>query len=376
MVLPSVLSTPLQSLLGGLGVALSAHELLILNGSVFGISGFVNRAAKGNREALAGVLGLIAGGALVSFANGSNAPARLSISLCKAIISGFLVGVGTKLSNGCTSGHMICGLSRLSTRSFTASATFFTTAVVTANSLYRRDSHLPEIVGSDWTLPPTSAILVCMQLAVLPALGLVYHSARRVTPQPVSDNSDNKTESSAHTPLLRTSSATNNLTLLRLCASFLTSLQFSLALSLSGLSQATRVLGFLLFPQRFILPNLPTFSNSFNINRFDPSLFFVAITAVPLGILLYRFARRCGDKREHAVLGGAEKWAIPPPNGKVDMKLIIGSAIFGVGWGVAGICPGPGLINLGATIATKGVGFPPIATWLSAMIVGGYLTTL
>ena len=103
---------------------------------------------------------------------------------------------------------------------------------------------------------------------------------------------------------------------LRIFAYLATSVQFAFALRLSNLSEASRVLSFLVLP----------------FNRgFDPSLVFVAGGAVSFGIFLYHYAR--GNERPR--LGGV--WSIPK-GGKVDAKLLIGSAVFGVGWGMAGIC--------------------------------------
>ncbi len=96
----------------------------------------------------------------------------------------------------------------------------------------------------------------------------------------------------------------------------ITGFQFALSLRLSNLSEASRVLAFLLLPFH---------------RGFDPSLALVAGGALSVGILLYQFARGNGSPR----LGG--KWSIPQGS-KVDARLLIGSTIFGVGWGLAGIC--------------------------------------
>lgn len=104
--------------------------------------------------------------------------------------------------------------------------------------------------------------------------------------------------------------------ILRVLANITTSVQFALALQLSGLTDPLRVLSFLLLPFH---------------KAFDPSLAFLAAGALPLGTILWHFARG----NEVPVLGG--KWSIPKPCA-VDMKLAGGAAIFGVGWGMAGIC--------------------------------------
>lgn len=104
--------------------------------------------------------------------------------------------------------------------------------------------------------------------------------------------------------------------ILRVATYLATAFQFALALRLSNLSEASRVLSFLLLPFH---------------RGFDPSLALVAGGALSVGITLYHFAR--GNERPR--LGG--KWSIPK-DGKVDSRLLIGSTVFGVGWGIAGIC--------------------------------------
>ena len=93
-------------------------------------------------------------------------------------------------------------------------------------------------------------------------------------------------------------------------------MQFALALQLSGLTDPIRVISFLLLPLH---------------KAFDPSLAFLAAGALPLAIGLYRYGRG----NEVPALGG--KWGIPK-GGPIDLKLLAGAAIFGVGWGMAGIC--------------------------------------
>lgn len=89
----------LRCLLGGAGISVAAHELLLLTGDTFGISGFAHRGVKGNAEALMGVAGLIIGGVLVAYMERGGTPRSpaLNISLGKILFSGFLVGIGTKV---------------------------------------------------------------------------------------------------------------------------------------------------------------------------------------------------------------------------------------------------------------------------------------
>lgn len=89
--------TPLQSFLGGLGLSLPVHALTLLNGNVFGISGFLHRAVRGGTEAIIAVAGLILGGAFVGIIEGGG-PKPLNIGLSQVVLSGFLVGLGSKVS--------------------------------------------------------------------------------------------------------------------------------------------------------------------------------------------------------------------------------------------------------------------------------------
>jgi uncharacterized membrane protein YedE/YeeE len=81
-------------------------------------------------------LGLILGASLWMHFFGSTEAARTSISPIKLLFGGILIGFGSRLSNGCTSGHGICGISSLSLASFVAVIVFMTTAILTANLIY------------------------------------------------------------------------------------------------------------------------------------------------------------------------------------------------------------------------------------------------
>jgi uncharacterized membrane protein YedE/YeeE len=127
--------TPLASLLGGALIGLAASALLALDGKVAGISGIVGgllRPARGDagwRAAFVG--GLLAGGVALR----AVLPAAFTITIPQPpallLAAGLLVGFGTRLGNGCTSGHGVCGLSRGSPRSLIATVTFMATGVLT-----------------------------------------------------------------------------------------------------------------------------------------------------------------------------------------------------------------------------------------------------
>ncbi|USD63793.1 MULTISPECIES: YeeE/YedE family protein [Vibrio] len=125
---------PWGSLLGGMLLGVSATLLLLFNGKIAGISGIVGRIYKAKTGDTSWrvlfVLGMVLGGVLSAKWLGI-APAEMVVSTPLVIVSGLLVGIGTKLGNGCTSGHGICGMGRLSKRSIAATMTFMGVAMVT-----------------------------------------------------------------------------------------------------------------------------------------------------------------------------------------------------------------------------------------------------
>lgn len=115
---------------------------------------------------------------------------------------------------------------------------------------------------------------------------------------------------------------------------------FGLGLAISGMTDPDKVLNFLDLT-----------------GRWDPSLAVVMAAALAVSIPGFAAIRR----RDRARFGASQ----PPPPTRIDARLILGSALFGVGWGIAGYCPGPALANLSRTVEA----------WLfvAAMIVGSQL---
>jgi uncharacterized protein len=122
-------------LLGGALIGLASALLLLLNGRIAGISGILGGIIKsdvrGERSwRVAFILGLVGGAALDAFMRGGFS-LRLQAAGPMLIIAGFLVGIGTRLGSGCTSGHGVCGLARRSPRSLVATMIFMSVAVLT-----------------------------------------------------------------------------------------------------------------------------------------------------------------------------------------------------------------------------------------------------
>lgn len=119
-----------SALIGGMMIGLSAAILWVFNGRITGISGMI--ASLGDEQPpkrLSFLVGLIATGWVISLV--STTPTPATGGWIMAIVSGALVGLGTFLANGCTSGHAVCGISRLSVRSITSTVIFMLVAGIT-----------------------------------------------------------------------------------------------------------------------------------------------------------------------------------------------------------------------------------------------------
>jgi len=127
--------TPIASLVGGMLIGLSASLLLLCDGKIAGISGIIAGILSPQKNdtlwRIVFAVGLLTGGSLLELF----APQTLAIDITRSSaalsVAGLLVGFGTRLANGCTSGHGVCGLSRGSKRSFIATAIFMATGAAT-----------------------------------------------------------------------------------------------------------------------------------------------------------------------------------------------------------------------------------------------------
>lgn len=127
--------TPLSGLAGGIMIGAAAALLLVLNGRVAGISGIAGGILTGawqeRRWRIAFVTGLVLGPLAVAAVTGAMPAVDIQAGWPLLAVAGVLVGFGTRLGSGCTSGHGVCGLARLSPRSLAATATFMIVAAAT-----------------------------------------------------------------------------------------------------------------------------------------------------------------------------------------------------------------------------------------------------
>ena len=127
--------TPVTAAVGGALIGISSALFLAFNGRIAGISGIIGGLLSRNRTDLAWrslfLIGLICGAGLYRLAGGPLEEIDITTSMPVLVVAGLLTGIGTDMGSGCTSGHGICGIARLSSRSIAATGTFVFIAAAT-----------------------------------------------------------------------------------------------------------------------------------------------------------------------------------------------------------------------------------------------------
>ena len=426
----------LRGACGGAILGIDAALLMALTGQTLGFSGIVGGVV---REGFPGqqpwrvsfLLGTLAAGGILTLALGS--PGSLAstavfgvpqpIHWLVALTGGLLVGYGTRLGNGCTSGHGVCGIPRGSPRSLAAVGTFMAVAALSAGlsrapfsrpSLYSSsDNTLP---GGLYIVPMIGAMLLAFLVPTIESMIYTSSSTKATAPIQSSENTptvslteskesamstetllkandtdstsvqksearlrhnssggssspvlqrasvdddkiknvDIKTENKLSTPVSdMTTSSTSAPLMARvqvLSGVFVGGLVAGLALALSGMAEPAKVFRFLDFT---------------GVEGWDPQLAFVMGGAVVTnGLAVYLLACTTRSNTSPSPVsyastqsGGIVKaksipkfsellpLALSAPNMKIDSQLLIGAALFGAGWGLTGVCPGPAIVN-------------------------------
>lgn len=129
--------TPVLSALGGILIGLAAIALLYFNGRIAGISGILAGVLMPARGEIAWravfIAGMLCGALLILWFHPAAMQVRIDVSTPAVILGGLLVGLGTRIGSGCTSGHGVCGVGRLAPRSMVASAVFVGCAGLTVH---------------------------------------------------------------------------------------------------------------------------------------------------------------------------------------------------------------------------------------------------
>ena len=310
--------------LGGLIIGSSSVSYLIMYGRVCGISGILGRVMDHSlsfinntkQSALLIQFGFILGLFLSTFI--SPITVNTTTNSIVMLLSGILVGFGTRFGNGCTSGHGVCGLARRSSRSFTAVIVFLSMGIISATlsaiflpKLYTKNMESSMGIDSVFGKYVSYALIMVMICFMI--------------------------QQNVH-----------KMQLFETVSSMGVGLLFGSGLILSGMIYPSKVRDFLnVAPNGFM-------------EHWDPSLMFVLCCALIMSVSLYPLVLWCLRK---PILDPEFHL---PTNTVIDERLIIGSSIFGIGWGLGGVCPGPGIIVI---IATSNI-YDPIWIWFFGLIIG------
>ena len=301
------------------------------------------------------------------------------VSIYGYLLAGVFVGFGTKLGNGCTTGHGICGMARLSKRSIVAVCTFmasaFGTATLTApdnqatskGTEFLRTDTAPVLfnrwIGFGVSMPFVVATFVAIYFNffkskqedksgqaqdleegakdVAPSeRTIIYVSSEYPSSEELQEQQDQKKDNYG-----------------KLIPAFLAGALFAVGLAVSGMVLPSKVFGFV---------NLYLFA----VGTYDPTLITVMAGGCIISMISYQFVNSFSlipnnrYARECPLV--TSKFSVPT-NTMIDAHLIIGALCFGIGWGLGGLCPGPAMY-----LAATGT-IPVIICWWPAFLVGSFV---
>jgi uncharacterized membrane protein YedE/YeeE len=325
----------LQSgIMGGLLIGLTSSGYLYYTGRLTGLSGIVEGILLADAEdtkgwTLAYFMGLLSSGAVLYYVRPESFGSELqgmTLTPLAMAVAGIVTGFGTRLANGCTSGHGICGLSRRSPRSLAAVLTFMCTGALSA--YVSRNTFIADLIRHPVgiTFEETAMQLVVPSLVTMTGVATLFNK-RFFLNQMFFGSDDDKPSNRA----------ISYQKLQDYAISFISAFTFGIGLGYAGMCNPERVLKFLDFTGK---------------GGFDPSLMGVMGGGVLFNLVTFHVMAQ--DESKNIKLDAH------PENMKVDWRLIIGSAIFGLGWGLGGMCPGPGIVSLGGSIRAASIFIPSL----------------
>mmetsp|Transcript_37271 Transcript_37271/g.79462 ORF Transcript_37271/g.79462 Transcript_37271/m.79462 type:complete len:423 (-) Transcript_37271:64-1332(-) len=339
--------TPVTGSLGGSLIGLSAATLLLFNGDILGASGVMSSFVAAPEKTLessqtwkllfivafvvASRVYLVIDPAALDDAPAGASPGIPVVSRLGFVVGGLLVGFGTRLGNGCTTGHGICGMARLSVRSFVGVISFMFSGILFASVCPETNPHLRDTNDGHEGDAPTAAttLIVSSFVAVaflLALIGLVRHRA------PFGDDDDTRAE-------LKDELANDRRKILPAMA---TAAIFAVGLIVSQMTLYSKIFGFL---NLTLVPR----------GTWDPTLITVMVGGLLVSFLSYQCVEGFNlfNKNSNTLQCPlTQKSTVGrfniPTNKVVDLKLVLGEATFGLGWGMAGLCPGPAMVRASA----------------------------
>ncbi len=321
-----------EGLVGGLILGSSSAAFMYLTGKITGLSGIIEGliVEDGQDWHVSYVLGLITSGYIGSLLLPQNFP-ETDLSNYSLALSGLIIGFGTRLAGGCTSGHGLCGLGRFSPRSLAAVLSFMASGALTA-TLVRSPAYSSNFITKN---PSTFENNLPY---IIPAAATLVLAYLRANHRSISNSTSQKIQTS-----------TSVSPYLVHITSFISGLTFGAGLVISGMASPEKVLNFLDFT---------------GVKGWDPTLMSVLGAGLSVTALSFPYFQRTNTIAPLCKqgLGKVIKIGSVPENLVIDWKVIIGSVLFGVGWGISGICPGPGVVNIIANSRIATVYIPALFT--------------
>ncbi|CAG9463139.1 unnamed protein product [Pedinophyceae sp. YPF-701] len=331
--------SPVEAAIGGGILGMSTLIKLLGNGRVTGLSGtfkgLLSAEGRKDRWRLDYVAGMALGGLLAIKLLGPASfidalPASFTIE--RAVLAGSLVGLGSAMGNGCTSGHGLCGNARLSPRSM-----LFTVVMMVSGAATAAIANTPDALGlaresaiANMALPSVSSILPALSMLGVATVTTVITAVRAFR------------SGAAKPPRSE---------LLSQGVEIVAGAMFAFGLAVSGMTRPAKVAGFLsvLHP------------------AWDPSLALVmgAALAISMPVTL-TFLKRTQPSTGMTCGPAYCSNVSVPRRSDITPELVAGAAIFGAGWGVGGVCPGPAMVNLL-------VPSPQIAAFFGAMLAAFWM---
>lgn len=303
------------------------------------------------------------------------------ISVYGYLLGGFFVGFGARLGNGCTTGHGICGMARLSKRSIVSVCTFmasaFAMATLTATdnkatskgTQFLRTDTVPNLYNR-WLGFGISMVFVAPTLFAIYFNFLRKKSSEGERKQMSSEtvdeesgetkleavkNLENPSESSSSSAE-EAAQASQDDSRRKLLPAALAATLFAVGLAVGEMVLPSKLIGFL---------NLYLFSQG----TYDPTLLTVMVGGCIVSWISYQFAKPYGllpNKYAYECPLVTQKWSVPS-NKIIDVNLLVGAMCFGIGWGVTGLCPGPAIY-----LAATGT-WQVIVCWWPAFLLGSFI---
>eukprot|EP01025_Chloroclados_australasicus_P022749 TRINITY_DN2332_c1_g2_i1.p1 TRINITY_DN2332_c1_g2~~TRINITY_DN2332_c1_g2_i1.p1 ORF type:complete len:471 (+),score=45.89 TRINITY_DN2332_c1_g2_i1:142-1413(+) len=300
--------TPWECLLGGMSLGVVSDGKLAINGKILGISGIIKGLLNGNMD-LWRILFFVGFG-VGSFGVAQFMPTAFdalpaTFTNQRAAVAGLLVGLGSAIGNGCTSGHGICGNSRFSVRSMAYTCIFMAAGMASAALFASREALGVAAVSPAYAPIEQSGLTMGLGIlgaAIVSTTGLGLLAKRFELGSKVSKFINYGME-------------------------FLAGTIFALGLGFSEMTRPSKVISF-----------LDITSSAWNI-----SLAFVMGGALLVATPVSRLVLYSKYKLTRPL--AAQKFEVPKRT-DIDLPLVTGGVLFGAGWGIGGMCPGPALVNM------------------------------